>query len=78
MALTKHLEEAAERLKKAGVQIEEVRGQPATLESLRVWLEAVTEYSFALSALHDITTEAIQEKLDDLEAPRRQARPAVS
>jgi len=73
MALVKHLEDAADRLKKAATQVEEARGQPVTPEHTRVWLEALTEYVFALSALQDLTTEALEEKLEELRTRQRQA-----
>lgn len=77
MALMKHLEEAADRLKKSGAQMEEARGKPITAETMHEWLNAVTEYSFALSDLHDINMEAMQEQLDDLAGRRRQTSPTT-
>ena len=76
MALMKHLEEA-DRLKKSGAQMEEARGKPITPEIMHEWLNAVTEYSFALSDLHDINMEAMQEQLDDLTGRRRQTSPTT-
>jgi hypothetical protein len=73
MALLKHLEEAAERLKKASARIEEARAKPATPETLRSWLEALTDYSMALSDLHDLNTEAIEEKLEKLARRQHQS-----
>lgn len=71
MALIKHLEEAADRLKHAGARMKDARVKPITPESLHEWLNALTDYSFALSDLHDINTEAIQEQLEGLAAARQ-------
>jgi hypothetical protein len=77
MALHKHLEEAAGRLKQAAVRIDEARAKPPTLEHLQEWLDALTDYSFAVADLHDLNMEAIQETLDVLVRRQRHAPPAA-
>ena len=77
MALKKHVEEAADRLKHASVRIDEARAKPATLEHLQEWLGALTDYSCAVADLHDLTMEAMQENLDDLLRRQRHAPPAA-
>jgi hypothetical protein len=77
MALYKHLEEAASKLEQAAVRIDEARAKPATLEHLQEWLEALTDYSFAMADLHALNTEAMQETLDDLVQRQRHAPPAA-
>lgn len=68
MAVPKHLEEAVSRLEKAAARVELVREKPASLENHRQWLEALTEFVFALSEIHEYTNESIHEKLHELTA----------
>lgn len=68
MPIPKHLDEAAGRLEGAAVRIERARAEPTSLESLREWLDAVTEYAEALSELHRFTNESVHEKLHELAA----------
>lgn len=75
MALLKHLEEAAERLKRASARMNAARTKSPSPENLHDWLDALTEYTVALSDLHDLNMEAIQERLDKLEARQRQIGP---
>jgi hypothetical protein len=77
MALQKHVEDAADRLKDASVRIDEARAKPATLEYLREWLGALTDYSNAMAELHDLNMEAIQENLNDLARREGHAPPAA-
>jgi hypothetical protein len=66
MSLPKHLEEAADRLKDASYRVEEARAKALTLESLRDWLAALTDYTVALRAIHDFNNESIHEKLHEI------------
>jgi hypothetical protein len=66
MTLPQHLDDAAARLKEATWRIDQAREQPATVESLRAWLDALTDFSFALSELHQLNNESIHEKLHEL------------
>ncbi|WP_447976671.1 hypothetical protein [Candidatus Nitrospira bockiana] len=68
MAVPKHLEEAVENLKLAAARIEIARGKPATMESLKEWLAALTDYSTALSDIQEYNNESIHEKLHELAA----------
>lgn len=77
MALKKHVEEAADRLKHASVRIDEARAKPVTLEHLQEWLGALTDYSHALADLHDLNMEAMQENLDDVVRCQRHAPPTA-
>jgi len=66
MALPKHLEEAVARLKEASFRIEQVRTKPSTLESHKEWLVALTDFSFALSDIHEYNNESVHEKLHEI------------
>jgi hypothetical protein len=66
MAVPKHLEEAAARLKRAAAKIDDARSKPLTLESLRQWIEAVTDYSMALADIQSFNNESVHEKLHEL------------
>ncbi|MBN1205401.1 MAG: hypothetical protein JXB05_10800 [Myxococcaceae bacterium] len=66
MAVPQHLDEAAARLNAASLRIEAARGLPTSTESLRDWLEALTDYARALAELHEYTNESVHEKLHEL------------
>jgi galactose-1-phosphate uridylyltransferase len=66
MGLPKHLEEAVARLKEASVRIKQARAKPMALESHREWLDALTDFSMALSDIHEFTNESIHEKLHEI------------
>ena len=68
MAVPKHLEEAVGRLKDASSQIDALREKPITLESVKEWLVALTDYSKALSDIQEYNNESIHEKLHELAA----------
>jgi hypothetical protein len=70
MTLSKHLEEAAARLKDATWRIDQAREAPLSLESLRDWLLALTDYSMALSDIQRFNNESIHEKLHELAGRR--------
>lgn len=63
MALPKHLDDAADRLHEAFARIEEARARPTSPESLREWLNALTDYAQALMDLHEFSNESVHEKL---------------
>ena len=68
MTLSKHLEEAVARLKEASWKIDEARAKPPTLENLQAWLNALTDYTMAVTDIHELTNESIHEKLHQLAA----------
>jgi len=68
MAVPKHLEDAAARLKDAQARIQRVRAKPATLESQQEWLAALTDASQALLEIQEYNNESVHEKLHELAA----------
>lgn len=66
MSLPKHLEEAVARLKEASWRIDQARAKPTTIGHLHEWLAALTDYSLALSEIHELSTESIHEKLHEI------------
>lgn len=66
MSLPEHLTEAVGRLKEASVRIEQARGKPVTLENQQEWLAALTDFSTALSDIHEFNNESIHEKLHEI------------
>ena len=66
MAIPKHLEEAAARLKDASVRIKAAQAKPLTLESVQEWLIALTDFSSALSDIQAFNNESVHEKLHAL------------
>jgi hypothetical protein len=66
MTLPKQLEEAAARLEEATWRIDQARNKPLSLESLHEWLNALTDFSFAQSEIHQLNNESIHEKLHEL------------
>jgi len=68
MALPKHLDEAAARLKEASLRIEQARDKPITPDNQQAWLGALTDFSMALSDIQEYTNESIHEKLHEIAA----------
>jgi hypothetical protein len=66
MSLPKHLDEAVVRMKEASARIEEARAQPASIESLREWLAALSDFCFAVSDVQSFNNESVHEKLHEL------------
>jgi hypothetical protein len=66
MAVPKHLEEAAARLKEASLRISEVRDLPFTAENQKAWLEALSDFCVALSDIQTYNNESVHEKLHEL------------
>jgi hypothetical protein len=66
MTVSRHVEEAADRLKEAARQIALARESPATCDNQMVWLEALTAYCEALTDIHTYNNESIHEKLHEL------------
>lgn len=75
MSLEKHLDEAASRLEEAHHRIKRAREQQPTLENLRAWLVALTDYAEATHDVQRFNDEATNERLQLLSAkvhpPRR-------
>jgi hypothetical protein len=66
MTVPKHLEAAVARLEAAQTRIDEVRAKPPTLENLKVWLEALTDATRAMSDIQSFSNESVHEKLHTL------------
>lgn len=66
MSLSKHLEEAAAKMKNASERIDKLRGEPASTEMLRDWLVAVSDFCAALSDIQAFNNESVHEKLHEL------------
>jgi hypothetical protein len=66
MSVSKHLEEAAAKLKEATFRIEEARKGPVTCENQNIWLAALTDYCLALCDMHTYNNESVHEKLHEL------------
>lgn len=64
MAVLRHADEAARRYEEAAFRVEEARRQPASPESLREWLSALSDLVLALAALERANQESVIEKLD--------------
>ncbi len=68
MAVPKHLEDAATRLKEAAFRIDEARRGPVTCENQKLWLDALTDYCVALTDIQSYNNESAHEKLHELAA----------
>ncbi|MFQ5598305.1 MAG: hypothetical protein ACE5GK_09680 [Nitrospiria bacterium] len=66
MSLPKQIEEAVGRLEEAIWKIDEAREKPPLPENQREWLSALTDFSYALSEIHQLNNESIHEKLHAL------------
>jgi hypothetical protein len=66
MTVSRHLEEAAEKLREARQQIALAREGPDSCENQRVWLEALTAYCEAIADIHTYNNDSIHEKLHAL------------
>ena len=66
MTVSRHVEEAAERLKEAARQIALAREGPDNVQNQRVWLEALTAYCEALADIQTYNNESVHEKLHAL------------
>lgn len=66
MAVPKHLEDAATRLKEAAFRIDEARRGPVTCENQKLWLDALTDYCVALTDIQSYNNESAHEKLHEL------------
>ena len=63
MTVSRHVEEAAEKLQEAQRQIALAREGPPTSDNLKVWLEALTAYCKALADIQAYNNESVHEKL---------------
>ena len=66
MTVSKHLAEAAAKLKEASFRIDEARQGPVTCENQKIWLEALTDNCLALSEVQSYNNESVHEKLHEL------------
>lgn len=66
MSVSKHLEEAAAKLKDASLRIEGARVGPVNCENQQRWLEALTDYCQALGEIQSYNNESVHEKLHSL------------
>lgn len=66
MTVSRHVEEAAEKLREAARQITLAREGPDTCKNQRVWLEALTAYCEALADMQTYNNESVHEKLHAL------------
>lgn len=66
MSLPKQVEEAVARLEEASWRIEQARAKRPTVQNLCEWLGALTDFVSALSTIHELDREALQEKLDEI------------
>ena len=66
MTVSRHVEDAAERLQVARRQIALAREGPATCENQLVWLEALTACCEALADIQTYNNESVHEKLHAL------------
>lgn len=66
MTVSRHVEEAAGKLKEAARQIALAREGPTTCENQRIWLEALTAYCEALADMQTYNNESVHEKLHTL------------
>jgi len=66
MTVSRHVEEAARKLKEADRQIALAREGPVTRENQQIWLEALTAYCQALADIQTYNNESIHEKLHEL------------
>jgi hypothetical protein len=82
MAVTKLMEEAADRKEQAERRLTEMREATFTPGNLKAWLTALTDYALALGEVQEYSQQSIHEKLQELAqlvrhpqgvAPKRQA-----
>jgi hypothetical protein len=66
MTVSRHVEEAAGKLKEASFRIDEARQGPVTCENQKLWLEALTTYCEALADMQTYNNESVHEKLHAL------------
>lgn len=66
MSVSRHLEEAAERLRQASALIVQIRTGPVTCENQNLWLAALTDYCQALADIQTYNNESVHEKLHEL------------
>ena len=66
MSVPRHLDQSVGRLRVAGARIDAARQRSLSLESLRGWLEALTDFASALSDIHSFNNESVHEKLHHL------------
>ena len=66
MSIPVHLEQAVARMKDASWRIDQAKDQPFSDKMVQEWLNAVTDFTTALSDVQRFNNESIHEKLHDL------------
>lgn len=66
MSLKQLLESATAKMEEASARIQQARAEPASIENLRTWLDALTDYTTALAEIQSYNNESVHEKLHDL------------
>lgn len=66
MPVPKHLDDAVGKLKDATARVERCQAQPTSPALLRDWIEALTDFCFALADVHTFSNESVHEKLHEL------------
>ena len=66
MTIPKQLDDAASRLTDATWRIDEAKRKSLSLQTQNEWLQALTDYTFALSDVQKANNESIHEKLHAL------------
>ncbi len=66
MPVPKHLDEAVALLKAASARIDEARAKPASIDALREWLAALTDFCLAVADIQSFNNESVHEKLHEL------------
>ncbi len=59
LTISKHLEEAVSRLNEASWRTDQAREKPVSVESLREWLIALTDYTNAVADIQQANNESI-------------------
>jgi hypothetical protein len=68
MAIPRHLDEAAARLREAKLRIEVARSKTFTSETSKEWLSALTDFALAAADVQSFSNESVHEKLHELAA----------
>jgi hypothetical protein len=66
MSVSRHVDESVAQLRMASARINAARQRALSLKSLREWLEALTDFTSALSDIQSFNNQSVHEKLHDL------------
>jgi hypothetical protein len=66
MTLPEHLHQAMDKLEAASERIELAKGQSVSLETLRDWLSALTDFTLALAEVHEFDREEIDKFMHEM------------